>query len=164
MSPLADLERLLGEQAHLYEQLLAALQHERALLAQASPEALNEQTRHKATLLARLQQADQARDGAAAQAAVELGVDIRGVTLSSLAQAVGEPLAEDLRTLQAQLTALIGQVAEANRANEALLAHSLQSVRDALAFFYAVANPQATYQPGPMPAAQPTGRLVSGTL
>jgi flagellar biosynthesis/type III secretory pathway chaperone len=159
-----ELVNLLRTEAALWAEWLQTLDRERAAMvrsraAEASPAAMD-----KATLLQRLQAAEQGRERMIGRWAHEFGCDPAEVTLSRLAQEAPPVYREALTGLRAELSGLLERLRVENRRSEAFCRHAGELLKASYGVVRGLANGPVYQQEGRMQGARLNGKLLHGEI
>lgn len=153
----------LDELTKLYRQVLETIRVEKDILLAADLERLQKHNESKELLLQKLRLGDALREARARELATAIGLDTSTPRLLDLAQKLGGPEADRMRSLHGALDLLIRRVSELNRenatyANSALktLSGAMNEIKDTLAG-KKVYERKGTYKRGP----EVSGNFVS---
>lgn len=154
----------LAVERSLYVELMAALERERAALANMAAEELLRVTSAKESVVARIRAQSGAIEQAMAALASALGV-ARGherMSLSRLIEHLDGVAGVRLQAARNQVVALSEKASVLNRANDRLLHRSLTYVNHYLTFLHSLMTASAGYlQTGAAPDPSRSGRIVA---
>lgn len=149
---IANLEDL----TKLYRQLLDIVRKEKEILLAANLDELNANNQGKEALLMKLRMVDVLRVKHAEELAAMVGADKQNPRLLEIAQKMGGPEGDRLRSLHSALEMVIQRMMEINRENEEYarsaldtLQGALGEIKDTLGGNKKIYAKKGTYQPGP---------------
>lgn len=161
-APLLD---VLDAQSALFGELLDVLDTERQALVDADPAALNETTKEKETLLARMKALEQERLGTVEDLAAAFSVQDPRPDLADLVKRAPRACAASLSERQRRLSGQVAAIEEANRSNGRLLNHGLALIRGSIRLLDQLCAPHSIYQrSGQVSSGQGSGRMFSGRV
>lgn len=136
----------LDELTKQYRLLLDVIRKEKDLLILADVEKLNENNLNKEQLLFKIKSLDGLRMNYATELAMALGLDTQKIRLLEMAQRIGGPRADKLRTFHSALEMIIKRLTELNQANAQYAESALKTVNNAMSSFKETLMGQKTYQ------------------
>jgi hypothetical protein len=129
-----------------YRQLLDCVRKEKDLLILTDIEKLNENNLLKEQLLFKIKSMDALRVNYATELSMALGLDTQKMRLLEIAQKIGGPSADKLRTFHSTLELLIKRLTELNQSNAQFAESALKTVNSAMNSFKDTLMGQKTYQ------------------
>lgn len=136
----------LDELTKQYRLLLDVVRKEKDLLILADIEKLNENNLNKEQLLFKIKSLDGLRLNYATELAMALGLDTQKIRLLEMAQKIGGPRADKLRTFHSALEMIIKRLTELNQSNAQYAESALKTVNNAMSSFKETLMGQKTYQ------------------
>lgn len=136
----------LDELTKQYRLLLDVVRKEKDLLILADVEKLNENNLNKEQLLFKIKSLDGLRLNYATELAMALGLDTQKIRLLEMAQKIGGPRADKLRTFHSALEMIIKRLTELNQSNAQYAESALKNVNNAMNSFKDTLMGQKTYQ------------------
>lgn len=136
----------LDELTKNYRLLLDVVRKEKDLLILADVEKLNENNLAKEQLLFKIKSLDGLRLNYATELSMALGLDIQKIRLLEIAQKIGGPRADKLRTFHSALEMIIKRLTELNQSNAKYAESALKNVNSAMNSFKDTLMGQKTYQ------------------
>jgi hypothetical protein len=136
----------LDELTKQYRLLLDVVRKEKDLLILADVEKLNENNLNKEQLLFKIKSLDGLRLNYATELAMALGLDTQKIRLLEMAQKIGGPRADKLRTFHSALEMIIKRLTELNQSNAQYAESALRTVNNAMSSFKETLMGQKTYQ------------------
>lgn len=136
----------LDELTKNYRQLLDCVRKEKDLLILTNIEKLNENNLLKEQLLFKIKSMDGLRINYATELSVALGLDSQKIRLLEIAQKMGGPQADKLRTFHSALEMIIKRLTELNQSNAKYAESALKNVNNAMNSFKDTLMGQKTYQ------------------
>lgn len=136
----------LDELTKQYRLLLDVVRKEKDLLILADVEKLNENNLNKEQLLFKIKSLDGLRLNYATELAMALGLDTQKIRLLEMAQKIGGPRADKLRTFHSALEMIIKRLTELNQSNAQYAESALKTVNNAMSSFKETLMGQKTYQ------------------
>ena len=136
----------LDELTKHYRLLLDVVRKEKDLLILADVEKLNENNLNKEQLLFKIKSLDGLRLNYATELAMALGLDTQKIRLLEMAQKIGGPRADKLRTFHSALEMIIKRLTELNQSNAQYAESALRTVNNAMSSFKETLMGQKTYQ------------------
>ncbi len=122
----------LEDMTKLYRTLLDAVRKEKDLLIQTNVDQLNENNLVKEQMLMKIKSLDGLRLNYASELALLIGADHREPRLLEMAQKIGGPEGDRLRTLHSTLEIITKRLIEINRENAIYAESALKSVNAAM--------------------------------
>jgi flagellar biosynthesis/type III secretory pathway chaperone len=154
---------LLAQESGLYRNFLELLHQEKEAAVQLDLDRLQQVGRVKDELTDRLGRLESRRQKALTEMAARLEIPVEAVTVRALAQHLDEPYSQQLRQLRAELLTIIQSVQEANKQNQALLAHSMDLLKGSYQLLNRLTADSPVYaRTGSVSSSGSGGRLFSG--
>jgi hypothetical protein len=129
-----------------YRQLLDIVRKEKDLLILTDVEKLNENNLLKEQLIFKIKSLDGLRINYSTELSMALGLDTQKIRLLEIAQKMGGPRADKLRTFHSALEMIIKRLTELNQSNAKYAESALKNVNSAMNSFKETLMGQKTYQ------------------
>jgi hypothetical protein len=142
-----QLIKLIGEEVVIFETFVELLNRQQEALVANDMELLATVTQEQERLALTTSQTEKRRTELVRTLSHELNRDTNDINLTELAKLVAEPELNQLRTLQATLTGLHGQISTIKSRNDFLIRKSMEYINNTLTFLSAAGEKEATYTP-----------------
>ena len=129
-----------------YRQLLDVVRKEKDLLILTDVEKLNENNLLKEQLIFKIKSLDGLRINYSTELSMALGLDTQKIRLLEIAQKMGGPRADKLRTFHSALEMIIKRLTDLNQSNAKYAESALKNVNSAMKSFKETLMGQKTYQ------------------
>ncbi len=129
-----------------YRQLLDIVRKEKDLLILTDVEKLNENNQLKEQLIFKIKSLDGLRINYSTELSMALGLDMQKIRLLEIAQKMGGPRADKLRTFHSALEMIIKRLTDLNQSNAKYAESALKNVNSAMNSFKETLMGQKTYQ------------------
>lgn len=164
-SKMAELIRLLNQETDLYRSLHTVLHREQDAAVLSDLDLLAKTAGEKEHLISDLRQKEKRRCQIVAALAAELGIAGREVTLTSIANAAGEPYAGRLQRINIEFRDVINSLQTANERNRELVEHSLALLRGSFNLLNDLTAPGTIYyRSGNIRNSKSTGNCISSEI
>jgi hypothetical protein len=153
-----QLIKLIGEEVVIFETFVELLNRQQEALVANDMELLAKVTQEQERLALTTSQTEKRRTELVQTLSQELNRDSNDINLTELTKLVAEPELNQLRTLQATLTGLHGQISTIKSRNDFLIRKSMEYINNTLTFLSVAGEKEATY------AADKNKRVSNGHL
>ena len=158
---LTQLLDALSRETELYQAMLAVMNKEKDAAIQSELIALNEAQIEKENILVALGLLERQRLNLLDSLADTLGYTARDMSLTKIAELVGEPYAGQLKQVKSDLLNVLETVRNANQRNRLLFEHSRNLVRGSINLLSEIGSPNPIYhRTGEVHSASASGKCV----
>ena len=164
-SKLEQLISLLKQETEIYRSMLDVVDREKDAAVQSDLDALQQTAIDKENLIAEIHQKETLRRQSVLDLAVALGISDQDLTLTQIAQVVGEPFAGELRQVNDNFSSVLKKLQTANERNKLIVEHSLALLRGSFQLLNELLAPSTVYyRTGNLQSSKSTGKCVCSEI
>lgn len=142
---IAELEKVLMNEIHLYESYAEQLEKDTDLMVALKIDELEQSNKTKATLLMRIQAVEEGRQLLVKKIAEEKGLSPEGVKVSDICERIDQRDGEKLLKLREKLLEVIGRIHDIQNQAGQLVQSSLSWIEGSMATLKRLLSPSGTY-------------------
>jgi flagellar biosynthesis/type III secretory pathway chaperone len=162
---LEHLIKLLKQETALYRSMHGIVDREKEAAVRSDLDAFNGIEIEKKKILNEIKTKEDMRHQLLTGLAQTLGHDIQDFTLTKIIALVDEPLAESLRRVKQDMSAVVTRLQAANLRNQQLIEHSLGLIKGSINLFEELLRPHPVYyRTGNIRNPKSTGKCVSSEI
>lgn len=164
-STLEDLIGLLKQETGLYRSMRGVIDQEREAAVRSDLDVLHDTGIEKERILAEIHKMEAKRRQLVAALAEQLGCNSQDLTLTKIAQLVGEPRGASLRLVSKEFSAVLSRLQVANQRNQLIFKHSLALIGSSFNMLNELLTPNTVYyRTGNIKSSKSTGKCISSEI